>query len=226
MKGKIIIIEGLDSSGKATQVAKLYNRLADEGYKVKKVEFPNYKSPSSLFIKMYLNGEFGSKPEDVSPYIASTFYALDRYVSYKKEWEDFYLSGGIIIADRYTTSNMVHQASKIQDLREKEKYLEWLTDYEYNIYKLPAPDCVIFLNVPPEYSQKLMVDRANKYTGKAEKDIHERNFEYLNRSYKNAMYIIERYKWIKIDCVKNGNLKSIDEIHDLVYSKVTNQIDN
>lgn len=116
MRGKLIVIEsGSDGSGKATQSQKLFNRLYDENYKVRKIEFPNYKSNSSALVKMYLNGEFGSNPEDVNAYAASTFYAVDRFASYKTEWEEFYKAGDIIIADRYTTSNMVHQASKIND---------------------------------------------------------------------------------------------------------------
>ena len=156
MSGKLIIIEsGTDASGKATQTELLYEYLKKD-HKVVKVEFPNYKSDSSALVKMYLNGDFGETANSVDPYIASTFYAADRYASYKTEWEDFYLSGGIIIADRYTTSNMVHQASKMDDLEEREKFLEWLDEYEYGLYGLPSASVVFFLVVPVRLSEELM----------------------------------------------------------------------
>lgn len=219
MSGKLIIIEGSDASGKATQTSKLYDRLINEGLNVKKVEYPNYNSESSALVKMYLNGDFGDKAEDVNPYIASTFYAVDRYASYKKEWEDFYKNGGIILADRYTTSNMIHQAAKMQG-EEKDKFLNWLYDYEFNMYKLPEPDCVIFLNMPPEFSEKLMKDRANKITGDSRKDIHESNKEFLINSYNNALYIADKYNWSKVDCTENNDIRTIDEIHEEVYKRV------
>lgn len=224
MKGKLIIVEsGSDASGKATQAKKLYERLVKDGYNVRKIEYPNYKSDSSALVKMYLNGDFGKDPNAVSPYVASTFFAVDRYASYKKEWEEFYLNGGIILADRYTTSNMVHQASKLTK-EEKDKFLEWLWNFEFEMYKLPVPDCVLFLNMPPEYSRKLMEERANKFTGTQEKDIHESNSEYLNECYNNALYIARKYGWINIECTENGRLKSIDKIHEEIYSIVQNII--
>ena len=219
-KGKLIIIEsGSDASGKATQSEKLYDRLKEEGYNIRKVTYPNYQSESSALVKMYLNGDFGKNPEDVNAYVASTFYAVDRYASYKKEWEEFYRDGGIVIADRYTTSNMVHQAVKMQD-KERDKYLDWLSQLEFDMYKLPVPDCVVFLDVPPHLSQKLMKDRANKITGEEKKDIHESNVEYLIKSYNNALYIADKYNWEKVNCVENENLRTVDEIHEDVYTKV------
>ncbi|HHT62920.1 MAG: dTMP kinase [Bacillota bacterium] len=220
MKGKLIIIEsGTDSSGKATQTRLLYEKLKEEGYPVKKVEFPNYQSPSSALVKMYLKGDFGQDPGEVDPYISSTFYAVDRYASYKTEWEDFYHRGGIILADRYTTSNMVHQGAKLKG-KEKDKYLDWLWDLEFSIYKLPVPDGVIFLDMPIEFSILLMAERENKITGKREKDIHERNRDYLKSSYENSLYVADKYKWSKISCVDGKRLRTIEEIHDDVYEKV------
>ncbi|KRQ86770.1 Thymidylate kinase [Caloramator mitchellensis] len=218
--GKLIIIDGTDGSGKATQSQKLVARLEKEGYKVRKVEFPNYKSESSALIKMYLNGEFGENPEDVNYFAASAFYAVDRFASFKMEWENFYNEGGIIIADRYTTSNMVHQAAKIKDLDEKNSFLDWIYDLEYNKFKLPMPDLVLFLNMPPEYSFKLMEDRKNKFTGDKDKDIHEKNKDYIENSYRNAIYCAERYGWAKVDCVNQGIIRSIDEIHDDIYKAI------
>ena len=220
-KGKLIIIEsGSDSSGKATQTKKLYDRLKQEGHNIKKVTFPNYESEACAPVKMYLNGDFGTHPDDVNAYVASTFYAIDRFASYKMEWKKFYEDGGIIISDRYTTSNMVHQAVKMKD-SEKENFLDWLYDLEFNKYGLPVPDCVIFLDMPPEVSQELMKDRLNKITGEAKKDIHESDKEYLNRSYYNSLGICEKYSWNKINCVKNGELRTIDDINNELYDIVS-----
>lgn len=223
-KGKLIVLEACDGSGKATQTKKLYERLIDEGYDVLKVEYPNYESDSSALIKMYLNGEFGDKPEDVNAYAASTFYAVDRYASFKKQWKSFYDKGGIILADRYTTSNMVHQAAKIDNLEEKDKFLNWLWDLEFNLMGLPVPDIVIFLNMPPEYSKELIFNRKNKFTGEEEKDIHEKNEDFLIHSYENACAIAKKYNWDRIDCVSNGNIKTIDEIHDKIYEAIIKKL--
>lgn len=224
MKGKLIIIEsGSDASGKATQTKKLYERLLEDGYNVRKVEYPNYDGESSALVKMYLRGEFGSKPSDVDPYIASTFYAADRYASFKTEWEEFYNNGGIVLADRYTTSNMVHQASKMAK-EDRDKYLDWLFDYEFNLYKIPQPDCVVFLDVPIEFSKKLMENRKNKITGEDKKDIHESDLDYLEKSYNNSLYIANKYNWEKINCVEEENLRSIDSIHEEIYKVVVDKI--
>lgn len=224
MNGKLIIIEsGSDASGKATQTQKLYDRLVKEGYIIQKVEYPNYKSDSSALVKMYLNGDFGKNPSDVNPYVASTFYAVDRYASYKTQWEKFYKEGSIILADRYTTSNMVHQASKM-DIKDRDTYLDWLEDYEYNMYKIPRPDCVVFLDVPIEFSKKLMENRNNKITGESKKDIHESDIEYLEKSYKNSLHIADKYNWNKISCVENNELRSIESIHNDIYEIVINTI--
>ncbi len=218
MIGKLIVIEGVDSSGKATQTEKIYKRLDVERYSVKKVEFPNYNNESSALVKMYLNGDFGNTPEAVSPYIASVFYTVDRYVSFKKEWEDFYKEGGIVIADRYTTSNIIHQASKIQNQSCKDEFSNWLWDFEFDKFRLPIPDAVIFLDMPPEYGKKLMENRHNKYTGMNEKDIHEKSYSYIVDCYNNSCKIAEKYNWIKISCVENNEIKSVEKIHEEIYS--------
>jgi len=224
LKGKLIVIEAGDGSGKATQTKLLFDKLSSNNYKVMQVEFPNYQSDSSALIKMYLNGEFGNNPNDVNPYVASTFYAADRYASYKKVWEGFYQNGGIILADRYTTSNMVHQAAKIIDSEEREEYLNWLWDFEFVKFKLPVPNCVIFLDMPPQFSQKLINNRSNKF-GDTEKDIHERNYEYLVHSYNNATKIRESFGWKMVNCVYNGQLRSKEDIHMEICEIVTKVID-
>ncbi|MBQ5695820.1 MAG: thymidylate kinase [Clostridium sp.] len=219
-KGKLIIIEsGSDASGKATQSNRLYERLINEGKQCMKITFPDYNSDSSALVKMYLNGDFGKDPNDVNPYVSSTFYAVDRYASYKTKWGEFYNNGGIIISDRYTTSNMVHQAAKINN-DEKEKFLDWLYDLEFNIYGIPKPDEIIFLDVDPEVSQELMKDRKNKFTGEEAKDIHESNKEYLINSYNNSLYIADKYNWKVIKCCKDNKLRTIEDINDEIYDNI------
>ena len=219
--GKVIVIEGTDSSGKETQTKRLFERLIEERLKVKKISFPNYESPACEPVKMYLAGEFGDKALDINPYPISTMFAIDRYASYKKEWEKFYKEDGIIVTDRYTTSNMVHQASKIQDEIQKNEYLNWLEDLEYDKIGIPKPDLVLFLNMPVDMAAKLMAERKNKITGEAKKDIHEQDINYLKKSHSNACRIAQKYNWKEIKCVDdNGRLKTIEDIGEEIYSVV------
>lgn len=224
-KGKLIIIEsGTDGSGKATQSQVLYDRLIKEGYNARKITFPNYDSPACMPVKMYLNGELGSDAEAVNAYAASTFYAIDRFVSYKTNWGKFYSNGGIIISDRYTTSNMVHQAVKMHNKKDRDEYLDWLYDLEFTKYELPIPDCVIFLDVPPKVSQELMENRMNKITGDEEKDIHESNKQYLENCYNNSLDIVEKYSWERVECTHEKRLRSIEEINEEIYNKIKQYI--
>ena len=217
MSGRLIVIEGLDGSGKATQARLLCQALEAEGAKVRKVSFPDYASDSSALIKMYLAGEFGRDPSAVNAYAASTFFAVDRYASYKKDWSDFYEAGGIVVADRYTTSNAVHQCSKLP--REQwEEYLRWLFDFEYRLMGIPAPERVIYLQVDPGVSQQLMTGR---YQGdESKKDIHESNRAYLDRSREAAEFCAEYLGWSTVSCVRDGTLRPIEdisrEVRDLV----------
>ena len=219
--GKLIIIEGSDGSGKETQTNLLYKKLKERNFNIKKISFPNYESPASEPLKMYLSGEFGKDVNDVNSFAASTFFAVDRYASYKQDWEKFYKSGGIVLSDRYTTSNMVHQASKIENKEEKQIFLDWLIDLEWNKLGLPTPDVVIFLDVSPELSQKLMSDRKNKITGEEKKDIHETNSEYLKNSYYNALNLAKQYGWIIVSCETDGVLKNIEEINEDIIKKLS-----
>lgn len=220
--GKLIIIEGTDGSGKQTQTELIYKRLCElKGKeKIKKVSFPNYESKASEPVKMYLAGEFGKSVESVNAYAASLFYSVDRYASFKKDWESFYNNGGIVVSDRYTTSNMVHQAPKINDKEEREKYLEWLVDLEWKKMPIPEPDLVFFLDVPFEFSQKLMKERINKITGEEKKDIHESDKEYLKNAYNLAKELAEKYGWIMISCVENNRLRTIEEINNEITEKI------
>ena len=214
--GKLIIIEGTDGSGKQTQAELLYKKLKEikgEG-KVKKISFPNYESRASEPVKMYLAGEFGKTVESVNAYAASVLYSVDRFASYKSEWEKFYEDGGIVISDRYTISNMIHQVPKIYDKIEKEKYLDWLTDLEWVKIGIPKPDVVFFLDIPFEISQKLMKDRENKITGKKEKDIHEKDKNYLKNAYEVAKDLSVKYGWNVISCINENKLREIEDINN------------
>ena len=218
--GKLIVIEGTDSSGKETQTKRLFEKLEEKGLKVKKISFPNYDSPACEPVKMYLSGAFGEDAMKVNPYPVSTMYAIDRYASFKIDWEKFYNEDGIIVTDRYVTSNMVHQASKIRDLDEKKKYLNWLEDLEYEKMGIPCPDLVIFLNMPTEMAVRLMAERKNKITGEEKKDIHERDKEYLKESHANACKIANIYNWKEIKCNDGERIKTIEEIGEEVFSLV------
>lgn len=218
--GKLIVIEGTDSSGKETQTKRLFEKLEEKGLKVKKISFPNYDSPACEPVKMYLAGAFGEDAMKVNPYPVSTMYAIDRYASFKTDWEKFYNEDGIIVTDRYVTSNMVHQASKIRDLDEKKKYLNWLEDLEYDKMGIPRPDLVIFLNMPTEMAVRLMAERKNKITGEEKKDIHERDKEYLKESHANACKIANIYNWKEIKCNDGERIKTIEEIGEEVFSLV------
>ena len=218
--GHLFVIDGTDGSGKQTQFEKLQKRLTEDGIDFKTVSFPNYDSPSSSLVKMYLSGEFGENAKDVSPYIASTFYAADRYATYKKEFEEYYNNGGIILADRYTTANMVHQAGKISDEQEREKFLNWLFDLEFNLYGLPKPSKVFFLNMPPEKVMELMKNRENKFSHTDVKDIHERDKSHIQDSYNAACSLVSKYGWHEVHCVNNDEIRTREDIHEEIYQEV------
>lgn len=218
-KGKLITIEAGDGSGKATQTKALYDRLLAEGYQVLKVEYPDYQSESSALVRMYLGGEFGQQAENVSAYGASSFFAVDRYASYLLKWRQAYESGWIILADRYTTSNMVHQAVKLKDSAEREEFLSWLWDFEFGRLQLPVPDRVIYLDMPPEISDRLINSRAAKDSSR-KKDIHEKDTSYLHHCHRAYNEVAEKYGWVKISCAQQGNLRTVQDIHEDVYQAV------
>lgn len=216
--GKLIVIEGLDGSGKSTQLELLPKALGEKGIDCRTVSFPNYDDDSSALVKMYLAGQFGSKPGDVNAFAASCFYAVDRYASFKKDWGEFYNGGGIIVSGRYTTSNAVHQCSKL-DESEWEGFLSWLYDFEYTRLGIPKPDKVIFLDMPTEVSQKLLDKRYSAAGGK--KDIHECDVEYLNKCRKAAFFTADYSGWVKIPCAENGEPRSIEDIAADVLKEVS-----
>lgn len=217
--GILIAIEGTDASGKQTQSELLHKRLAERGVKTRLVSFPAYESESSALVRMYLSGAFGSDPSDVNAYAASAFYAVDRFASYRTDWEKDYRSGTVIIADRYVPSNMIHQAAKLDDDAEKRRFLNWLVELEYGHFGLPVPGETIFLDMPSETAAKLMAERDNKITGSEAKDIHERNFEYLRRSRENALEIARDRRWRIVRCTNERHgLRSIEDIHSEIMS--------
>ena len=217
MKSKIIVIEGLDGSGKATQTKILAEMLADKGYKVRKLEFPDYANPSSSLVKMYLGGDFGSNPNDVNAYAASSFYAVDRVASFLQFWKTDYEEGTVILSDRYATSNIIYQMSKVED-SQRDEFIEWQNDFEYNKLGIPKPDAVIYLDVEPEVSQRLMEKR---YGGDMSKmDLHERNVKFLLDCRKSALYAAEKCNWKVINCCENGEIKSIDNIAEEIKEAI------
>lgn len=215
--GRMIVIDGLDGSGKATQAELLKKRLTEKGYDIFSLDLPYYNDPSSTLVKMYLAGEMGDKPGDVNCYAASSFFAVDRYASYKKYWEKEYNSDKIIVANRYTTSNACHQMTKL-DKSQWDEYLDWLFEFEYKKLGIPEPDCVIFLEMPVEISQKLL---SKRYSGdESKKDVHERDTEYLSNCYDAAVYAAEKLGWETVHCSKNGEPESLEEIADKVWQTV------
>lgn len=216
--GKLIVIEGLDGSGKATQANLLYERLSRNFEKVKKVTFPDYESDSSAPVRMYLSGKLSDRPDGVNAFAASSFYTVDRYISYKTNWEQLYNDGGIIVADRYTTSNGVHQCSKLPS-EEWNSFMDWLYDFEYGRIGIPKPDAVIYLDMSPEVSQKLM---SKRYLGdESKKDIHEKDKEYLEKSRKAAYFCVGHDNWTRIKCDDGENPLTIEEIADKIFEVVS-----
>ncbi len=222
--GKLFVIDGTDGSGKQTQFEKLKERLEKDKVEFKTVSFPNYDSQSSSLVKMYLSGEFGKNAKEISPYIASTFYAADRYATFQVEYKEYYKNGGILLVDRYTTSNMIHQAGKIKDKQERKKFLNWLWDFEFNLYGLPIPTQVFFLNMPIEKSIELMKNRENKFTHNAKKDIHERDKSHLMDSYQAACEVAKEYHWYEVHCMKEGQIRTIEDINEEIYKEVKKHI--
>ncbi len=215
--GKLIVLEGTDGSGKSTQFALLTEYLASRKLEFQKLVFPQYKEESSALIRMYLGGEFGSRPSDVNAYAASAFYAVDRYASYKKVWGQWYEEGGLVVSDRYTTSNAVHQASK-ESGEEQKKFLSWLYDFEYSKLGLPRPDLVIYLDVPTDFTEMMMRSREAATNTKA--DIHEQDLSYLATCRRTGRAAAEYYGWTVIQCVRDGQMRSIQDIHEEICRHV------
>ena len=218
---KLIIIEGLDGSGKSTQTAMLENYFKDKKINFKKIKLPDYDSPSSTLVNMYLGGEFGSDADAVNAYAAGAFYAVDRFASYKLNWGKDYEKGTLILADRYATSNSIYQMEKL-DKSQWDSYLEWSADFEYNKIGIPKPDLVIFLDMPVEVSQKLMTSRYDGDENK--KDVHEVNVDFLNKCRESALYTAQKQGWQVIPCSDGVNPLTVDEIHKKIVECVEKEI--
>ncbi|MBQ8448493.1 MAG: deoxynucleoside kinase [Clostridia bacterium] len=223
--GKLIAIEGLDGSGKDTQSKLLFADLTEEGRSVRLISFPDYESPSSTLVKMYLGGELGKNPGDVNAYAATMMFAADRFVSYKKDWGEFHAEkDNIIIANRYTTSNAIHQLSKL-DREEWDEFLPWLYDFEFGKLGLPVPDLVIYLEVKPEVTLEYVRKRSME-TGR-KMDIHEKDREYMMHCYKAAVYAADKLGWVRIQCCneEGTDLLPIDEIQEKIQESVIKFLD-
>ena len=217
MSGKLIVFEGTDGSGKATQARLLCQRLEREGIPYQEIDFPRYGKPSAAMVQEYLDGNLGKKPGDVNAYAASLFFSMDRYASYKQDWGSFYEAGGLIVADRYTTSNAVHQASKLPE-SERKAYLDWLFDLEYRLLGLPKPDLVIYLDMPTEITEQMM--RRREQTTGTHADIHEQDETYLKNCRANAKEIVKACGWSVVDCAEDEKPRTPEDIHAQVYQLV------
>ena len=216
-KGKLIVLEGIDGSGKSAQYRRLCSRFDEAGMAYHHIVFPRYDQESSALIRMYLGGAFGDDPEAVNAYAASTFYAVDRYASYQCVWKDYYQGGGLVVSDRYTTSNAVHQGSKVPE-GERAEFFRWLYDLEYDRMGLPRPDLVVLLDMPVELSEQLMRKREQS-TG-THADIHERDEDYLKKCRDVALHAAEYYGWRTVLCAKDGAIRGVEDIHEEVYAIV------
>ncbi|MGX8699384.1 MAG: dTMP kinase, partial [bacterium] len=215
--GKLIVIEGTDGSGKATQTALAAESLRQRGLEVRTLDFPRYRADSSVLVRHYLAGKYGTRPEDVNAYAASTFYAVDRFASYREDWGGFYRAGGIVLTDRYTTANAVHQAPKLPE-GERESYVNWLFDFEYRLLGLPKPDLVLYLDLPTALAEALLRQRREKTGEKA--DIHEKNEAYLALCRQCGLALAAREGWRVVSCAKDGALRPVEEIHGEVISLI------
>ena len=215
--GNLIVFEGVDGSGKSTQFSMLCERLISENRQIKKLVFPRYDQPSSALIRMYLGGEFGSDPDSVNAYAASSFFAVDRYASFIQDWREYYESGGLVLTDRYTTSNVLHQGAKIIP-EEREHFFNWLYDYEFSLIGLPAPDMVIYMDIDIEFATARLRRRETETSTNA--DIHENDIEYLSNSIESGKQAAAMFGWNSIKCVSNGIERDKEDIHDEIYNKV------
>lgn len=221
MSGRLIVFEGTDGSGKSTQFARLCQRLEAEGAPFRRLIFPQYQEPSSALLRMYLNGEFGAHPDDVNPYAASTFYAVDRYAAWKKDWGGYYQNGGLVLSDRYTTSNAVHQTCKLPE-EAWEGFIRWLFDFECGKLGLPFPDLVIYLDMPTERAVELL--RAREKATHTKGDIHEVDTEYLAKCRRTALAAAGLLGWRRVSCVDGaGAVRPVEDIHREIWDIITGQ---
>ena len=218
--GRFIAIDGLDGSGKGTQTDILVERLKSEGKKVRVLSFPMYENDSSLFARMYLDGKLGKNPSDTNAYTASMFFACDRYISYKTDWiNDISDPDTYVIANRYTSANAVHQLSKLPE-EEWEDFLSWLWDFEFKKLGLPMPDDIVYLEVHPDVSLSLVKSRSEETGRKI--DIHENDTAYMFKCYDAALYVSKALDWVQISCVKDGKMRTREDVAEEIYTRLFN----
>lgn len=222
MKGTLIVLEGIDGSGKSTQYRRLCQRMTALGRPYHSVVFPRYDQDSSALVRLYLSGAFGTRPDDVNAYAASAFYAVDRFASFRLDWKADYEAGGLILADRYTTSNACHQGSKLPD-DELPAYFDWLYDFEYHRLELPRPDLVLYLDVELDVALAQMAER-RRVSGESG-DIHEKDAAYLGQCLRAGRRAAAHYGWTRIACLRDGKMRSIEDIHEQIVSHVLSVTD-
>jgi len=215
--GKLIVFEGIDGSGKSTQFERVCTRFEREGRDFMRIKFPQYDNPSSALIKMYLGGEFGDDPDSVNAYAASSFFAVDRFASFKKLWQEYYERGGVVMTDRYTTSNAIHQGAKL-DPGSREQFFEWLYDYEFRLLGLPAPDLVLYMDIDAREASRRLSQRQSET--RTDGDIHE-NAGFLQKSAESAEHAANYYGWRKVACFSDGRERTEDEIEREIYDLLT-----
>lgn len=217
MKGKLIVLEGVDGSGKSTQFKMLTDALKKAGRSFRTVTFPRYSESSSALLRSYLNGEFGSDPRDVNAYAASTFFFVDRFASYKTDWGEFYNSGGVVLCDRYTTSNAIHQGAKLPE-GEREGFFDWLYNFEFETMELPRPDCVLYMDIDIDTCLSQLKNR--QQSGGAAADIHESHAGYLADCLKAGAAAADRLGWHRVRCLEKGKMRSMEDIHEEILKYV------
>ena len=222
MKGTLIVLEGIDGSGKSTQYRRLCQRMTALGRPYHSVVFPRYDQDSCALVRLYLSGAFGTRPDDVNAYAASAFYAVDRFASFRLDWKADYEAGGLILADRYTTSNACHQGSKLPD-DELPAYFDWLYDFEYHRLELPRPDLVLYLDVELDVALAQMAGR-RRVSGESG-DIHEKDAAYLGQCLRAGRRAAAHYGWTRIACLRDGKMRSIEDIHEQIVSHVLSVTD-
>lgn len=226
---KIFVIEGIDGSGKQTQTTKLVENLEKLNINTFTTSFPNYDSQSSGPVKEYLNGNISKNPNDISPKAASTFYSVDRYITFNNKILPYYKDDKtVIVLDRYTQSNLIHQGGKlIENENSKiqlDEFYKWLYNFEYNDLELPKPTAVIFLYIPTEYTLSLTKNRINKFSEQKEKDIHEKNIKHLLDAEKAALYYAHKLGWHTIECIRDNKIRTIEDISSEILSIVKNYL--
>jgi len=215
--GRLIVFEGIDGSGKSTQFKLMCDRLLSEGRKFKRVVFPRYENPSSALIKMYLAGDFGNAPDAVNAYAASSFYAVDRFASFVQDWREYYEDGGLVLTDRYTTSNALHQGAKMA-YEQRAPFFKWLFDYEFDLIGLPEPDVVIYIDIEVSLATERLRSR-QKDTGTGA-DIHENDIDYLSSCVQSGRQAAALFGWHVIDCASDGHGRSENDIHNEIYKEL------